>query len=129
MSLTTRVAAFAVAGLCFSLSASAAPPALPTSGVAGTVSLSPACPGPERPGSACNSAYAVARVQLLALDGAVAAETTTGPDGAFRLAVSPGRYELRVDVPSLYPRCERMAVTVRKGKFLRATLRCDSGMR
>lgn len=129
MFFTARVVAYTYAGLCFSLPASAALRALATSGVAGTVSVSPACPGPERPGSACAAPYADARVQLRTLDGTIAAAATTGTGGTFRLAARPGRYELRIDVVGLYPRCEPASVTVRQGKFSRAVLRCDSGMR
>ena len=129
MFLTNRVASRCAAALLSALLACAASQAVPTSGVAGTVSVSPACPGPERPGRACTARYADARVQLRTLDGTIAAAATTGAGGTFRLSARPGRYELRIDVVGLYPRCEPASVTVRQGKFSRAVLRCDSGMR
>ena len=129
MTCNARNSSLLFAGLLCPLLWSAALHAVPTSGVAGTVTLSPACPGPERPGRACTSPYADAGVQLLAREGAIVASATTGPNGAFRIALQPGRYELRVDVSGLYPRCEPAPVTVRKGKFSRAVIRCDSGMR
>lgn len=129
MFFTARVSSVSAVSLLSALLACAASQAVPTSGVAGTVSVSPACPGPERPGRACTAPYADARVQLRTLDGTIAAAATTGPDGTFRLSARPGRYELRIDVVGLYPRCEPASVTVRQGKFSRAVLRCDSGMR
>ena len=129
MFFTARVASLSAVSLLCALLACAASQAVPTSGVVGTVSVSPACPGPERPGRACTAPYADARVQLLARDGTITAAATTGVDGTFRLAARPGRYELHIDAAGLYPRCEPASVTVRQGKFSRAVLRCDSGMR
>lgn len=70
-----------------------------------------------------------AKVQLLGNKGAVAASVVSAADGSFTLYAPPGRYRLRAEVESLYPRCEEAAVTIRKGRLARAELRCDSGMR
>lgn len=118
-----------VAPLC-ALAISACPIAAPiASGVAGTISLSPACPGPERPGVACKAAYAGAHLQLSAGDGAIIATAESDAKGAFRVPVRPGRYQLRVDVTGAYPRCEPIAVAVQQRKFTSVAIRCDSGMR
>jgi len=118
-----------VAPLC-ALTTSTCPMATPiASGVAGTISLSPACPGPERPGVACKAPYAGAHLQLAARDGAIIATAESDARGSFRLPARPGRYQLRVDVTGLYPRCEPIAAAVQQQKFTRVSIRCDSGMR
>jgi hypothetical protein len=118
-------------GVCCLLSAaSVLAAAQPRSGVTGTLSQAPACPGPQRVDQeACVAPVGGAKVQLLRSEGEVAASAVSAADGSFTLYASPGRYRLRAEVEGLYPRCEDIAVTIRKGRMARAELRCDSGMR
>lgn len=104
--------------------------AQPRSGVTGTLSLAPACPGPQRiDQDACVAPVGAAQVHLRKASGEVAASAVSAADGSFTLHAPPGRYRLHAESGGLYPRCEDAAVIIRKGRMARAELRCDSGMR
>lgn len=110
--------------------ASGAARAQPRSGVTGTVSQTPGCPGPQRIDQGlCVAPVGAVRVQLRKASGQVAASVTSAADGSFTLHAPAGRYHLHVDIDGAYPRCEDAAVTIRKGRLSQAELRCDSGMR
>lgn len=117
-------------GCCALSAASGLAAAQARSGVTGTLSQAPACPGPQRIGqAACVVPVGAARVQLRKAGGEVAASAVSAADGSFTLYAPPGRYRLHIAADGLYPRCEDGAVTIRKGRMARAGLRCDSGMR
>ncbi len=99
------------------------------SGVTGTVTVSPGCPGPVRPGKDCVAPLADAPVQLLNREGKSVAQTRTAADGSFRLQAPAGRYKLHMPIESLYPRCEPVPVQIRSGRWTEVKLGCDSGMR
>lgn len=107
-----------------------ATPAPPGSGVTGTVSQTPACPGPQRIDQGpCVAPVGAVRVQLRKASGQVMASATSAADGSFTLHAPAGRYLLHADIDGAYPRCEDAVVTIRKGRLSQAELRCDSGMR
>lgn len=117
-------------GCCVLSAVSGLAAAQPRSGVIGTLSQEPACPGPQRVDQeACVAPVDGAKVQLLRNDGAVAASAVSAADGSFTLYAPAGRYRLHAKIDGLYPRCDDLAVNIRKGRMARAELRCDSGMR
>ena len=99
------------------------------SGVSGRVLQTPARPGPQRIDQDMSGAPAPAMAIELRSGDAVVARALSAADGAFTLHAPPGRYVLHVAVEGMYPRCEDQDVQVRKGRLVRAELRCDSGMR
>ncbi|MHA6204878.1 carboxypeptidase-like regulatory domain-containing protein [Dyella soli] len=99
-------------------------------GVSGTVSMSPAHPGPQHAGEPDASPYPNAIVQLRDALGSVVAEATTNAQGQFTVAVPAGTYAIRVDTRSTaLPRCETVEATVRSDQVAHVAILCDSGMR
>ena len=98
-------------------------------GVSGTVSMSPARPGPQRDGQPDTVPYRGAMVQLRDAQGSVVAHATTDAQGQFTVAAPAGTYEIRVDVRATLPRCEAVEATVRANQIARVAIVCDSGMR
>jgi hypothetical protein len=99
------------------------------SGVAGAVTVSPSCPGPERPGMRCVAPLADMGIQLRDGTGKIVGNATTAADGRFEVRAPAGDYQLQVRVFAAYPRCPAQPVTVRAGQLAHADISCDSGMR
>ena len=70
-----------------------------SSGVQGSVTLSPACGGPQREGVACTAPYADVELRLLASDGAAVASAYTSANGHYLLSAPAGRYRVQVMTP------------------------------
>lgn len=99
-------------------------------GVSGTVSMSPARPGPQRAGESDAAPYQGVTVQLRDAQGNVVAHATTNTRGHFIVAVPAGSYEVRIDVQhAAFPRCETVKTTVHANQIAHVTIVCDSGMR
>ena len=100
-----------------------------SSGVQGTVTLSPACGGAQREGVACNAPYADVELRLLASDGAAVASTRTSATGHYLLATQAGRYRVQVMTPVRITRCPSPEVLVVARQTSTVDIECDSGMR
>ena len=68
-------------------------------------------------------------MRLVRQDGTVAAAGNSGADGAFRMVAAPGSYRLVADWPSRVGGCPPVEVTVERGRFTYADVRCDTGIR
>jgi hypothetical protein len=99
------------------------------SGVAGNISVSPGCPGPQRIGQDCITPYADAQVLLLNATGEIVSRATTDNMGHFMMNASAGDYQIRVDISGLYPRCEAVSVRIPRKGYAQLDIMCDSGMR
>ncbi|SRR6266508_1385394 len=66
---------------------------VPDSGVRGTVTVGPLCPGPPRP--TCPDAPLPGAPLEIVRDGRVVARATSDTKGAFTVYLSPGRYVIR----------------------------------
>ena len=121
------LAAVAMSSLAFvSMRVSAA-----ESGVSGTVTASPTRPGPQRAGEPSVSPFFGAEVQLRSAAGKVVARANADSNGAFRILVPPGQYELHIDThhPGPFPRCQGQSVQIADGQIAHVDIACDSGMR
>lgn len=99
-------------------------------GVSGTVSLSPAGPGPQRAGKPNTAPYRGAAVALRNAQGSVVARAVADAQGRFTIAVPAGIYQVQVDVQqAAFPRCEPVEITVPVNRMARVEMVCDSGMR
>jgi|SRR5450759_1426255 hypothetical protein len=100
------------------------------SGVSGTVTVSPARPGPQRAGEPGAKPLSGAEVQLRGAAGTIVARTNADSNGEFRILAPAGQYELHIDTHhALYPRCQGQSVQVADGKIAHFDIACDSGMR
>jgi hypothetical protein len=102
----------------------------PITGLSGTVSSSPARPGPQRAGVPATAPMAGAMVRVRDARGNDVARAIADERGRFTLPVPAGRYEVSVDVQgAVFPRCGSAQVLVREGKLTRVQIVCDSGLR
>jgi hypothetical protein len=100
------------------------------SGVSGTVTISPARPGPQRAGEAGSRPLSGAEVLLHDAQGRIVARANVDSKGDFRILAPAGQYELRVDTRgALYPRCQAQRAQVTDAQLTRIDIVCDSGMR
>jgi hypothetical protein len=57
------------------------------------------------------------------------AQTHSGSDGFFRVAVPPGSYALSANSSGKWPTCRPTDVTVYRNAYSRVTINCDTGIR
>ena len=100
-----------------------------SSGVQGTVTLSPSCGGAQREGVACNAPYADVELRLLASDGSTVASTRTATTSHYLMTAPAGRYRVQVMTPVKITRCPSPEVLVVAKQTSIADIECDSGMR
>ena len=111
-----------------------APAAGAGTGIRGRVVASPTCPverDPPDPKCAPRALAAVVRIYRLS-DHHTVARLRTGDDGRFRLRLRRGRYGVnaRPAAGGSLPSCPQgVRATVRKGRYTRLTIDCDTGIR
>jgi hypothetical protein len=101
----------------------------PPSGIEGTVSVSPAHPGPTREGIP-NSRPMAGATFVLTKDNETVTEFTTDDQGRFKVSVPPGHYTVslkgrRGGIGHFGP----FQVDVSAGQTAKVEWQCDSGMR
>ena len=99
------------------------------SGIHGTVSLSPSCPGAQAEDANCRAPYGGAQLQLTALDGRLVATGRSSAAGRFQLQAPAGHYRLRVSAPAKPVRCPVTDLVVTELRSTLVDIDCDSGMR
>src|ERR1700752_2428580 len=97
-------------------------------GIEGVISLTPAHPGPERPGLASSVPLADATFLVMGPAGSVA-EFTTDAQGAFNVSLPPGHYSVIRKQQQKIERCGPFDVDVVANRMTKTEWRCDSGMR
>lgn len=98
------------------------------SGVTGRVTVSPACPGPQRLDQECIEPLANTRVLLIDATGRAVGAATTSAQGEFAIEAAAGAYRIEVGGGRL-PHCPKAEITVTAGRQRRVDIACDSGMR
>jgi hypothetical protein len=102
----------------------------PQSGITGEVTLSPTCPGPQRPGQTCVEPFVGALVQVLNQHKLIIGETRTDESGLFAFDVRPGHYVVHVaGLNNKLPRCPDARVAVLYGADAHVHIGCDTGIR
>jgi hypothetical protein len=100
-----------------------------SSGVRGTVLIGPTCAA-QRVGQDCaDKPYAA---ELRVVDPASNQQVATlssGANGRFEVALSPGRYRIESGSSKSLPRAEPVEVTVPPHRYVNVMLRFDSGIR
>ncbi len=99
------------------------------SGVEGRVTIGPMCPV-VRLGTDCPDAPYAAALVVEDEQGRDVARTESGADGTFRVALSPGAYQL-VPQPgeNRIPWAQPVPFTVVSGEWVRVDIAYDSGIR
>lgn len=99
------------------------------SGIRGQVVVSPASPGPVRPGQATEAPLRASF--SVYQDEQKVARFQTDDDGRFELALQAGDYTIVPDegTPVPYATRQETDVTVPEGRYADVTVRLDSGMR
>jgi len=98
------------------------------------VTAGPTCPVERNPPDPnCAPRGFAARVRITRVsDGRVVKRLTTGSDGRFTVRLRPARYRVNAAPASggQLPRCPGpVKATVRRGRYARVTIDCDTGIR
>lgn len=99
------------------------------SGVRGTVTVAPGCPGPQVMGRPCVAPLANRAIELRDAAGAVVASSVTAANGAYELRAPAGNFIVQVVRQGVYPRCDPKPVTLTSATMSQLDMVCDSGMR
>ena len=100
----------------------------PTTGIEGSISISPIRPGPSRLGETDSAPLANVAFEVVS-DAGVVATFTTDAKGHFRVPVPPGRYTIKMREKKKIGGCREMPAEVKAGGFAKVEWHCDSGMR
>jgi hypothetical protein len=108
----------------------ATPAGQSTSGIRGTVTIGPTCPGPARPDQQCTQPYSATLI-VTRQDGTQAGQITSGEDGRFSIDLPPGDYTIapQVDSQQRLPRAASVEVTVQPGEYAEVSIDFDTGIR
>ena len=100
------------------------------SGIHLTASLSPTCPGPERPGEVCSKPYQGEFI-ITGSDGAEVARVATDENGTATVSVPPGTYTVvpKLDQQAPYPNGSSVEVTVLPHQIVEVKFDLDTGIR
>ena len=100
------------------------------SGIEGEVRIGPLSPvvSEGQEGEDSKPYSAVIRIKSIP-EGEVVAETTSGDDGRFRVALAPGRYLVEPEQGDPLPIASTQEVTVEPGAFTTIRIDYDSGIR
>ncbi len=97
--------------------------------IMGEVTLSPTCPGPQRPGQICEQPFAGATVQVIDEWQMVVAEALTDREGLFSVEVDPGDYLVHVETEARLPVCTDVPVTALADGKVFVSVDCNTGIR
>ena len=102
---------------------------LPRGGLEGQMWLGPTCPVQRENDPACADRPYAGAAQVETLEGMVVAQVQADAEGRFKVRVRPGSYILVGKSAPVYPRGERIGVTVPQSGFAPVTLHFDTGIR
>lgn len=104
--------------------------ATPDSGIEGTVTEGPMCPGPVRLGdNSCPNKPYETTISVLNANGIQVVEIRTDANGYFKIPLSPGKYTLHPAPGNPLPRAADQPVEVSPGQYSQVSIIYDTGMR
>ncbi|HSB67674.1 MAG TPA: carboxypeptidase-like regulatory domain-containing protein [Anaerolineales bacterium] len=102
----------------------------PSSGIMGSVTEGPMCPGPVQIGNnPCPDQAYQATIIVLDSDGHKLTQVQTDTNGFFTLPLDPGKYTLHPESGEPFPIAGDQSVVVTEGQYLQVTIQYDTGMR
>lgn len=102
----------------------------PSSGIEGTVTVGPMCPGPVQVGNnTCPDQPYQATIVILNTNDTQVAQTQSNAAGFFKIELAPGTYIIQPVSVQPYPRTGDQTVTVLAGQYTQVTIMYDTGMR
>jgi hypothetical protein len=106
------------------------PSPTPASGVEGTVTEGPMCPGPVRVGqNNCPDQPYPATISILTSDNTQVAQTQADANGFFIIPLEPGTYTIHPISGKPLPRAADQTVVVTAGEYTKVSIVYDTGMR
>ena len=99
-----------------------------TTGIEGSISVSPIHGGPSRLGETDSAPLAHVAFDV-ATDAGVVASFTTDAEGHFRVEVPPGRYTVKMHEKKKIGGCGARTVEVTAEGFAKVHWQCDTGIR
>lgn len=101
----------------------------PSTGIEGTISISPSHGGPIKIGESASAPMANMTFDVVNEAGALTSFQTSA-SGEFRVPLAPGHYSVKPhDSKTRFPRCGPFEVDVTADGFKKMQWVCDSGMR
>ena len=101
-----------------------------TSGVRGTVTIGPTCPVERMPPDpACADKPYAGTFVITNASGAIVATFSSGADGSYSAALSPGAYVISLQKGNAMPSMAPQSFTVLTDAFTQLNLSLDSGIR
>ncbi len=102
----------------------------PASGIEGTVTEGPMCPGPVQVGdNSCPNRPYQATITVLNANNNQVAQIKTDAEGAFKIELPPGTYVLHPLSDKPLPRAADQTVEVMPGQYTQMSIIYDTGMR
>lgn len=102
-----------------------------TSGISGTVTLSPTCPVEHIPPEPqCAPKPYATTIEIMKAGNATILKTVQSDEnGTFQVELEPGTYELQAKGGATLPRCLNVSVEVKAEQYSSAEISCDTGIR
>jgi len=106
------------------------PSPTPSSGIVGTVTEGPMCPGPVQVGNnTCPDQPYQTTIKVLNSNNDQVAQFQTDANGNFMVPLAPGTYILHPEAGNPLPQAADQTVTVTAGQYTQVTIQYDTGMR
>lgn len=116
--------------ICFSGCNQINPTPIPSSGIEGTVTEGPMCPGPVQVGNNnCPNKPYPTTITILNTNNTKVAQIQTDANGYFKLPLEPATYILQPKPGNPLPHAADQTVEVLDGHYTQVTIIYDTGMR
>lgn len=103
---------------------------VPSSGIEGTVTLGPVCPGPVSVGDLnCHDKPYQSKISVIDSSGQLVTRFDTDEQGNFKISLLPGTYTLQPDQGEPFPVASDLSVVVIENQYTPVSIQYDTGIR